>query len=190
MVESDRDKANTFNKFFPSVITVEDCSSFPEFSISIDAPVLEYVPISPEVVYTKIRDLNPNKADGLDNWPPKVLKEMADQLCIPLTVLFTKCLSSSTLPTSWKRGHVIPIHKKGDHHLVDNHCPITLTSIIGKILEFIIKDHILNHFINNDVFTSNQHGFMPGKSCVTQLLYVMQLSDFGLNFLTLEIQLM
>ena len=144
VLESDRDKANTFKKFFSSVFTVEDRSLLPEFNISIDAPVLDDVPISPEVVCTKLSDLNPNKAAGPDNWPPKVLKEMADQLCIPLTILFTKCLSSSTLPTSWKRGHVIPTHKKGDRRLVDNYCPITLTSIIGKILESIIKDHILN----------------------------------------------
>jgi len=66
----------------------------------------------------------------------------------------------------------VPIHKKGDCRLVDNYCPITLTSIIGKVLESIIKDHILN----NDLFMSYQHGFIPGKSCVTQLLYVMELT--------------
>ena len=76
-------------------------------------------------MYTKLSGLNPNKAAGPDNWPPKVLKEMADQLCIPLTILFTKCLSSSILPTSWKRGHVIHIHKKGDRRLVDNYRPLT-----------------------------------------------------------------
>jgi len=60
----------------------------------------------------------------------------------------------------------VPIHKKSDHRLVDNYHPIMLTSIIGKVLESII---------NNDLFMSYQHGFMPGKSCVTQLLYVMEI---------------
>jgi len=117
-------------------------------------------------------NLNPNKAAGPDNWSPKVLKEMAEQLCIPLTILFRKSSSTSTLPTSWKRGHIIPIHKKGSHRLVD---PITLTLIVGKLLESIVKDHILDNFISNNLFSSYQHGFMPGKSCVTQLLYVMAL---------------
>ena len=73
-----------------------------------------------------------------------------------------------------------PIHKKGDRHLVDNYRPITLTSIIGKILESIIEDHSLDNFINNSLFTSYQHSFMPGKSCITKLLYVMEKSlDLG-----------
>jgi len=66
----------------------------------------------------------------------------------------------------------VPIHKKGDRHLVDNYCPITLTSIIGKVLESIIKDHILNHFTDNDLFTPYQHAW---KLLCTQLLYVMEL---------------
>jgi len=175
VIESDKDKANAFNKFFSSVFTIEDGSSLPDFSINVDAPILNDVPITPEIVYTKLSNLNPNKAAGPDNWPPKVLKEMAEQLCIPLTILFRKSLNTSTLPTSWKRGHVIPIHKKGSRRLVDNYRPITLTSIVGKLLESIVKDHILDSFIRNNLLSSYQHGFMPGKSCVTQLLYVMEL---------------
>jgi len=107
VVESDSDKANAFKDF------LEDCSPLPKFSINIDALVLDDVPISPKVVHAKLNKLNPNKAAGPDNWPPKVLKEMVDQLCTPLTILFSKCLNSSTLPTSWKRDHVVSIHKKG-----------------------------------------------------------------------------
>ena len=55
---------------------------------------------------------------------------MADQLCIPRAILFTKSLSTSTLSTLWKRSHVIPIHKTGSRHLVDNYHPITLTLIV------------------------------------------------------------
>jgi len=164
--------------FFGSAFTVEDYNSLPEFSINIDASVLNDVPISPEVVYAK---LNPNKAAGPDKLPPKVLKEMEDQLCTPLAILFSKCLNISTVPTSWKRGHVVSIHKKGDHRLVDNYRPITLTSIIGKVLESITKDHILNHFTNNDLFMPYQHSSMPGKSCLTQLLHVTELRTKSLD---------
>ena len=126
-------------------------------------------------MFTELSNLNPNKAAGPDSWPPKVLKEMADQQCIPLPILFTKWLSTPTSPTLWKRGHVIPIHKKGNHRLVNNYRPITLILIIGKLLESVVKDHILDSFISNDLLSSYQLGFMPRKSCVTQLLYVMEL---------------
>jgi len=72
---------------FSSIFTVEDSSSLPDFSINVDAPIMSDVPITCEIVFTKLSNINPNKAAGPDNWPPKVLKEMADQLCIPLTII-------------------------------------------------------------------------------------------------------
>jgi len=74
-------------------------------------------------------------------------------LCV--TILFTKCLSLSSYTT--KKGHVTLSGWQLSSHNAD-----------------LIKDHIFNHFISNDLFTAHQQGFMPGKSCVTQLLYVMQ----------------
>jgi len=133
-------------------------------------PILSSVSIAPDDVYVKLHNLDPNKSAGPDNWPTKVLKDMAEQLCLPLTILFTKSIQTSTLPDAWIRGHVIPVHKKGDCKCVDNYCPITLTSVVDKLLESIIKDHILDHFFENNLFTPYQHGFLPKRSCVTQLL--------------------
>jgi len=41
-------------------------------------------------------------------------------------------------------------------------------------MESIIKDHILDHFFENNLFTPYQHGFLPKRSCVTQLLSVIE----------------
>ena len=45
-----------------------------------------------------------------------------------------------------------------------------LTSVIGKIMEAIIKDEIVEHFMRNNFFCDEQHGFVPGRNCITQLL--------------------
>ena len=74
---------------------------------------------------------------------------------------------------NWKRGHVVPIYKKGCHKQASNYCPITLTSIVGKLLESIVRDSLLTHFNTHDLLSNNQHGFFPGRSCVTQLLSVL-----------------
>jgi len=55
---------------------------------------------------------------------------------------------------------MIPVHKKGDRKSVDNYRPITLTSVVGKQLESIIKDHIFDHLFENNLFTPHQHGFL------------------------------
>jgi len=67
--------------------------------------VLSSVSIAPDDVYVKLHNLDPNKSAGPDNWPTKVLKDMTEQLCLPLTILFTKFLIDAG-----KRGHVIPFH--------------------------------------------------------------------------------
>ena len=103
-----------------------------------------------------------------------VLKETADSISLPLYILFTKSINAGTLPAAWKQGHVTPIYKKGPRCLVQNYRPITLTSIIGKILESIIRDALLNHFNHHSLLNANQHGFVPKRSCTSQLLMVLE----------------
>ena len=56
------------------------------------------------------------------------------------------------------------IFKKGDKKLPENYRPISLTSVPGKILERIIRNEIVNHMTENNLFTTCQHGFIGGKS--------------------------
>ena len=51
-----------------------------------------------------------------------------------------------------------------------NYRPISLTSVPCKLMERIICDAIVKHMTDNNLFSKAQHGFIKGKSCVTQLL--------------------
>jgi len=114
IAQSDKEKADAFNEFFASDFTSEDTSLLPDFHVDSILPILSSVSITPDDVYVKLHNLDPNKSAGPDNWSTKVLKGMAEQLCLPLTILFTKSIQTSTLPDAWKRGHVVPVHKKGE----------------------------------------------------------------------------
>ena len=92
---------------------------------------------------------------------------------IPLSILYSRSLGNGVLPDGWKRGQVTPVYKKGGHSSPNNYRPITLTSVVGKILESIIRDHILDHLIRCNLLSAQQHGFVPGKSCVSQLITAM-----------------
>ena len=126
--------------------TDEDSHSLPPFRVSDTVTPIDTVDISLEVVYQKLSSVNISKSAGPDGWPPMVLKETADSISLPLYILFTKSINAGALPVAWKQGHVTPIYKKGPRCLVQNYRPITLTSIIRKILESIIRDALLNHF--------------------------------------------
>ena len=72
-----------------------------------------------------------------------------------------------------KQANVTPLHKKGPKNLVENYHPISLTSIICKTMEKFITDCLLEHMEKNKLFTPHQHGFRKGRSCITQLIEVL-----------------
>ena len=72
---------------------------------------------------------------------------------------------SGNVPLEWKQANVVPIHNKSD---ISNYRPISLTSLVPKIMERIIQDELLlrtRHFLSD-----NQHGFAKDKSCATNIL--------------------
>ena len=83
-------------------------------------------------------------------------------------------MDEGTLPNDWKKANVTPLHKKGPKHKVSNYRPISLTSILCKTMERIVRDAIMEHMESNNLFTKHQHGFRKGHSCVTQLIEVIE----------------
>ena len=71
-----------------------------------------------------------------------------------------------------EKGNIIPAHKKEDKTLINNYRPISLLPIFGKIFERVIYNSLFNYFLSNKLFTPSQSGFLPGDSCITQLLSI------------------
>jgi hypothetical protein len=85
-------------------------------------------------------------------------------------LLLRLSFESSTLPAAWKEANVTPIYKKGGRCEPGNYRPVSLTSIVCKLLESIVRDAVLGHLVENDLLSPAQHGFVPNKSCTTNLL--------------------
>ena len=62
--------------------------------------------------------------------------------------------------------------RKEDKNLLKNYRLISLLPIFSKIFERVIYNSLFNHFQSNKVFTSSQSGFLPGDSCIAQLLSI------------------
>ena len=88
----------------------------------------------------------------------------------PLAMIFNKSLQEGIVPREWKDAHVTALHKKGSKQKAENYRPISLTAICGKVMESIIRDNIVEFMIENGLFADQQHGFVPNRSCMTQLL--------------------
>ena len=66
------------------------------------------------------------------------------------------------------------IFKKGKKTDPGNYRPISLTSVLSRLMESIVRDAIVQHLMNNNLITDDQHGFVPGRDCITQLLVCME----------------
>ena len=119
-----------------------------------------------------LRDIKEHKAPGPDSIPNLVLKKCSHNLAPAVTCLFQKSLDSEKLPKDWTDANVSPIFKKGDRHIPANYRPVSLTSVLSKLLEHIICHAMHAHFDQHHVLTNLNHGFRAGYSCETQLLTV------------------
>ena len=100
--------------------------------------------------------------------------ELATPLSAPLSALYRASLRSGQLPDDWKVGQVVPIFKKGRKDDVSNYRPVSLTSVASKVMESIIRDQLMEHLHSTNQLSDAQHGFVPFRSCATQLLTTME----------------
>ena len=170
----DGEKAGILNTFFGSVFTREDTTSAPPtFSIDKTIPELSDIDISPSKVMSRLDALNPCSSPGPDDIHPKVLRETQKTISTPLAMLFRKSLDTGTVPHDWTLARIVPIYKKGCKQDAGNYRPVSLTSVVCKVLESLIRDAILQHLNSNNLLSNTQHGFRPKRSCSTQLVEVL-----------------
>ena len=170
LVSDNQEKARVLSEFFSSVFTVEPAGASPELTIDYQGPLLVDVEVSPQKIGEKLSALRASSSPGPDGIQSRLLRDSARTLSAPLSVLYRKSLDSGRLPEEWKIGDVVPIYKKGDRRLPASYRPVSLTAVPCKVLESIIRDALLQHFTDNGLLDGAQHGFLPARSCSTQLL--------------------
>ena len=119
------------------------------------------------MILEKLQALNPRKSQGPDGWHPYFLRELSEELSRPVSILFQK---ERVIPADWLRACITAIHKKGARDILSTYRPISITSALCKLFEFIIKVFIIEHLTRNNLFAEEQHGFVPNRNCITNLL--------------------
>ena len=165
----DHEKANILQRQFLSVFTKEPEGEIPRISKRCDKTILDII-VTEDMIRKLIEALNENKSIGPDGIHPKMVRELIDFLVKPLTAIFNLSLKSGTVPHDWKLANVSPIYKKGSRNLPENYRPISLTSIVCKMMESLIRNRIMEHLRDRNLLSIKQHGFISGRSTVTQLL--------------------
>jgi hypothetical protein len=177
IIDSDNEAATVMNEYFTSVFTQENIDNIPEDKIMYHGPEenkLMEIDFSEEAVLYQLNRLKENKAPGPDGLYPKILKEAGAEIVTPLHTIFHRSLNEGQVPQQWRDANITCIHKKGRKSLPTNYRPVSLTSIVCKMLETIIKEHILLHLDQHDLIKDSQHGFLRGKSTLTNLLVYLE----------------
>lgn len=164
--------AEAFSQFFQESFEVNADNDYVEPSDGLSSNTFTMPQISEEDVFSCLKRLKPKGTVGPDRIPAFLLRDCSPVLALPLSKLFNICISTSKFPTAWKVSKVCPVFKKGDANNIQNYRPITIINNFSKVFEMVLYNY-LSFYVKNRI-TCNQHGFIKGRSTVTNLMCISQ----------------
>ena len=165
--------AEVLNEYFSSVFTTEDISSLPVPFTKFEGNKSEHLGqlfVTPEMLAKKIKKMKDNKSCRVDGIPSKLLKEVVELISTPLAKLFNLSLEEGIVPSEWKEVNITPLFKKGSRNKPENYRPVSLTSVVCKLLETLIRNYMVEFLVKHKLINTSQHGFLKARSCLTNLL--------------------
>ena len=170
--------ANGFNAMYTPGTTIkpqkESRRTIRKLKRHKDPPVV----ITVEQTAASIKKSKNSKAIGPDGLSPIMLKHLGHNAIGFLTNIYNKCLITSTIPSVWKTGRIIPILKPGKPaDTGSSYRPISLLSPAAKILEALVLPYLTAAVKLAD----HQHGFRKGHSTTTALHTIYEHISAGLN---------
>jgi len=169
---SNENKADVLRTYFESVYIKDDETTMPTIRDKYVQPFTNII-IEREDVLKRLKSLKVSKSMGPDKLNPRILNELSCEIVDVIVKFFQESIDSGQVPNLWKSATVTAIHKKGKKTDPSNYRPISLTCILCKVLEGIVRSHMLEYFLENDQLCKEQFGFVPKRSATLQLLNVM-----------------
>ena len=170
-----KEQAETMSEFFSSVFTRSNDDPPAKTAINGNNSLSD-IEVTEERVKSLIDGMKEISAPGPDCILPIVLKTLRDEVSMPLTILFRKCIDDGSIPDEWRDANIIAIHKKGSKADPGNYRGVSLTSVVGKLLERMVKNEIDVFIETNNLIKDSQHGFRRGRSPMTNLIEFMNVT--------------
>lgn len=152
----------------PQTVTSETLSQFCNQKIKNKAP-FQIPPIAVHELGRLISQLNNKKSSGPDEISNHLLKLSLPYTIDSLTYIFNLCIQHNSFPLKLKKAKVIPLPKSKNTSDVNNYRPISLLSVLSKLLERHIHVHLTKYMEHHALFHPLQSGFRSKHSCLTAL---------------------
>ena len=176
ITDDNQNIAKNFNNYF-SQIGPNLANAIPRIEKSFKCFLTNKNPISLSFTQTNavevikiVQGFKKNKSPGYDDISNDLLKEIIDEIIVPLEHVLNLSIINGQVPDKMKIAKVVPIYKKGDPLNVANYRPISLLSSISKILEKIIYDRTITFVRNCNLLSDSQFGFRQKHSTTHAIL--------------------
>jgi len=169
----DEEKSEKLNAFFASVFNSQTGyhqGSQPLVLVDREGEQNKLPVIQEEAINNLPCHLDTYKSLGPDGICPRVLRELAEELAKPLSIIYQQSWLTGEVPNDCMLAKVIHICKKGWTENPGNYRPVILTSVPGKNMERFILSALTRHVKDNQGIRPSQHVFMKGRSCLTNLI--------------------
>lgn len=176
-----------FKLFFESVYKTPNCNAkqiFDENSRFTDKirNIFDIIPniyIDEQLIENQIKELPENLVSGPDNIPNLFLKRCCEFIVGPITTMLQKSFNEGLVPSLWKSSYIRPVFKNGSRRNVADYRGVAIQCSIPKLLDSILAKHI-NSYLSN-IITDHQHGFLSGRSTITNLSDFISNVNHGIN---------
>ena len=111
-----------------------------------------------------LNSLKRNKAAGLGDLPPGMLKDCCDYIAKPPCHIINLSLVNTTVPSESKKARMIPLDKSGPVNEHKNYRPISILPILSKLLERAAQEQIRDYLEERSLISKFQFGYRPNRS--------------------------
>ena len=178
---TDHEVANKFQNYYANIATdlaktIPEPDNHYKHYLPKEEPdtKLKFKPVFPSQVAKIIDNMRPKTSYGWDHISNLVLKEIKNEIKLPLSHLINISIANNVFPDSWKISRVIPIHKGGQKDDCGNYRPISLVPCLSKVIETAIVQQVTHHLETNQLYFANQFGFRKYHRTESMLLKYQQ----------------
>ena len=150
---------------------IDDPKVFFSYTEENNNKLLTDIIFTRKMIVDEINNIKNDSAPGPDHFPVTLLKQCAEELSEPLYMLWRYSLDTGDIASLLKKAVICPIQKANSQRChPKSYRPVSLTSHIIKVFERVIRGSIVKHLEGNNMLPKNQHGFISGRSTLSQLL--------------------
>ena len=129
----------------------------------------EFKPFTITELEEYLKNKKDDSAPGPDQVTYHLLKQMDQENLQMILQKTNQIAEGETVPEEWKEAYHWPVYKKGKKSKFQNYRPITLASVLRKILTGMIANRITHHIETNDIYIHSQDGFRRERSTQGQV---------------------